>query len=305
MLSSPGVTAPRQILPGTSYLVTRRCSERRPFLVPSPKLNDLFLYILAAAARRCGIQLHSYCVLSNHFHLVLTDPLARLPEFMQYLDSLVARSVNLLRGRSEVFWAKPSGYSAVTPIDPGDVLAKCAYVLANPVAAGLVRTGAEWPGLWAAPALVGGASLVLRRPEIFFSDSGSMPESVELELVHPPQFASGAEFRAALSMAVDELEAERRRDIESSGRTFLGVARVLSQDPLAWPALRKPGFRLNPRIAARDKWKRMEAISRMKTFVQEYRHALQAWCAGVRDVVFPAGTYQLRVPHGARCAGAA
>ena len=146
---------------------------------------------------------------------------------------------------------------------------------------------------------------MLRRPEIFFSESGSMPESIEFALVWPPQFASGAEFRAALSTEVDELEGRRRRDIESSGRGFLGVARVLSQDPLAWPASRRPGFRLNPRIAARDKWKRMEAISRMKTFVQEYRLALQEWCAGVRDVVFPAGTYLLRVLHGAQCAGAA
>jgi REP element-mobilizing transposase RayT len=37
---------------------------------------------------------HAWCVLSNHYHLVVTDPDARLPAFMQYLDSLVARAMN-------------------------------------------------------------------------------------------------------------------------------------------------------------------------------------------------------------------
>ncbi|WP_255840653.1 hypothetical protein [Anaeromyxobacter sp. SG66] len=39
-----------------------------------------------------------------------------------------------------------------------------AYVLANPVAAGLVRRGAEWPGLWTAPEQLAGTTLSARRP---------------------------------------------------------------------------------------------------------------------------------------------
>jgi REP element-mobilizing transposase RayT len=52
------------------------------------------LYVLAVAARRFGVLVHAFCVLSNHLHLLVTDPDARLPAFMQYLDSLVARAVN-------------------------------------------------------------------------------------------------------------------------------------------------------------------------------------------------------------------
>jgi putative transposase len=44
--------------------------------------------VLAVAARRFGIVVHVFCVLSNHVHLVVTDPDARLPRFEQYLDSL-------------------------------------------------------------------------------------------------------------------------------------------------------------------------------------------------------------------------
>ena len=144
------MTTPRQVIPGAVYLVTRRCSQRQFLLRPSQTTNATFLFVLAAAVRRFGIRLHAFCVLSNHFYLVLTDPDARLPEFEQYLDSLVARAVNASLGRWESFWA-PSSYSAVKLVSPQDVVEKAAYVLANPVAAGLVRHGREWPGLWSSP----------------------------------------------------------------------------------------------------------------------------------------------------------
>lgn len=35
------------------------------------------------------------------------------------------------------------------------MLDKIAYVLANPVKAGLVRHGRQWPGLWSAPEQIG------------------------------------------------------------------------------------------------------------------------------------------------------
>jgi putative transposase len=98
-------------------------------------------------------------VLSNHVHLVVTDTRGQLPRFMQYLDSLVARAVNASLGRFERFWANDGSYSAVEPIDPADVVGKIAYVLANPVAAGLVRRAAQWPGLWTAPEQLGTTTL--------------------------------------------------------------------------------------------------------------------------------------------------
>ena len=95
---------------------------------------------------------------------------------MQYLDSLVARAVNASLGRFEGFWATDGSYSAVEPLDPDDVLAKTAYVLANPVAAGLVRRGAEWPGLWTAPEQIGATKLTATQAEDFFDPKGYLPE---------------------------------------------------------------------------------------------------------------------------------
>ena len=302
--SRQSVTAPRRVLPGTSYLVTRRCSERRFFLKPTRTTTQIFLYLLAVSARRYEVLVHGACVLSNHAHLVVTDPFGRLPAFMQYLDSLVARAVNTSLGRFEGFWASTETYSAVEPLAPRDVVAKTAYVLANPVAAGLVRHAAEWPGLWTAPERIGSA-LTVRRPEVFFSADGDMPASIELELTEPRCFASADEFRSAVSAILRTLEEKYQRKFAKEGRRFLGVARVLAQSPFARPATREPRFGLKPRIAARDTWRRIEGIFRDQDFLQEYRQAWRGRRAGVANVLFPAGTYLLRVLHGVQCAGAA
>jgi putative transposase len=296
------MTDARRVLPGATYLITRRCSERRFFLRPSALTNAIFLYVLAVAARLHLMEVHAFCVMSNHFHLLVTDPHGRLPAFMQYLDGLVARAVNASIGHWEGFWSSDHSYSAVEPVAGEDVVAKAAYVLANPVSAGLVRTAREWPGLSTAPEQIGSATLVAPRPNFFFNPKGDMPASAELELTTPPGFDSPEEFQRLVAAAVQEKEEEKGRELGRRG--FLGRRRVLAQSPFARPASGEPRRQLNPRVSAKDESKRIEAITRLVSFLHEYRAAWKARRAGVLEVIFPAGTYQLRVEHGVRCAPA-
>jgi REP element-mobilizing transposase RayT len=293
------MTAPRQILRGTTYMITRRCTQRQLLLTPRSVVNETFLYLLAVAAKRYGVEIHAYCVLSNHYHLIVTDPDAQLPAFSQFLDALVARSINASLGRWESFWA-PNSYSAVALARPGDVLDKAAYVLANPVAAALVRRGRDWPGLWSRPDAIGAEATTARRPKHFFDPKGSMPESETLVLTAPPGFASAEDFRSGLSAALADLEECVRGEVK---RAFLGVRGVLAQNPTSRPRRTEPRRGLSPRVACRDRWKRVEVLARLEQFVEAYRAAWKAWRADDPGVLFPAGTYQLRVFHGAPCAG--
>lgn len=297
------MTAPRQVFAGTTYLVTRRCSERRLFLRPSAELNDIFLFVLAIAAERYGVLVHAACVLSNHFHLIVTDPHARLPEFHRYLDGLVARAVNCSLGRWESFW-DPDSYSAVRLDSTADVLDKLVYVLANPVAAGLVRRGSEWPGVWTAPAAIGGAPRVVTRPKEFFREGGPLPERARLVLHRPPGFEGDDAFVETLTALVGAAEDRAAATLECEGRSFVGARRVQRQDPLARPASVEPRRGLKPRVACRNKWRRIELLLCTREFPRAHREALDAWRAGIRDVLFPAGTWAMRVLHGARCAPA-
>lgn len=288
----------RPILEGKTYLVTRRCAQRQFLLRPSETTNHVFRYVLAVAAERYGIQVHAFCVMSNHVHLVLTDPKALLPRFQQFLGALVARAVNASLGRWESFWA-PGSYSAVELGSGQDVVDKAAYALANPVSAGLVPTGREWPGVWSDPDLLGAGPTEIRRPEHFFSKKRStLPEKIALELSPPPGFESPIEFRDRIITAATALE---RKAAEQLRRAFVGVARILKQDPRSRPASVEPRRNLRPRIAARNKWMRIDALVRRKEFLRAYRAAWAERRAGNLDAVFPAGTYLLRVLHGVPC----
>jgi putative transposase len=57
-------------------------------------------------------------------------------------------------------------------------------------------------------------------------------------------------------------------------------------------------------VAARDKWKRIEALGRLVEFRRAYREALARLRSGDRGVSFPRGTYLLRVHLGVACAAA-
>jgi REP-associated tyrosine transposase len=296
------MSAPRQVLPGATYLVTRRCTQRQFLLRPSRVANGVFLYVLALAAYRYRIRVHAFCVLSNHYHLVVSDPGANLPAFQQLLDALVARAINASLGRWEAFWA-PDTYSAVTLLSPSDVVDKAAYTLANPVEAGLVASGSAWPGLWSAPEAIGGDAIIVKRPKHFFDPKGGLPDEVNLELTVPPGFHSAEQFRTLLENALELREADARSRRRARGG-FLGVARVLAQKPTARPGPGEPRRRLNPRVAGRDKWRRIEALGRLADFLRSYRLAWKARRAGLADVRFPYGTYLLRVLHDVPCAGA-
>jgi REP element-mobilizing transposase RayT len=292
---------PRQILKGATYVVTRRCTQRQFFLRPSRRCRQAFLYCLAYAAQRTGVVIHAVIVMSNHYHLVVTDPEGVLPLFVECLNKLVAKCMNAHHGRWENFWSsEPASY--VRLLDHQTVIKKIAYVLCNPVEAGLVKRGDEWPGL----RLGVPGTYQVKRPNWFFRVEGEMPERISLELAPPPieGISSARDIQQRMDEAVAEREQALRDRIQQQGRTFLGARAVLRQDPFASPDTLARHRKLSPRVASRNKWLRMETLSRCAEFIRDHRDALLAWRAGVRDVLFPAGTYLMRCHHQVRCAEA-
>jgi REP element-mobilizing transposase RayT len=294
---------PRQILPGSTYFVSRRCTQRQFLLTPTPQTTRIFGYCLAVAAARCNIQVHAACVMSNHWHAVVTDPDARIPEFLGYLHKYVAKAVNAALGRWENLWATEQP-SLVRLVGPEDVLAEILYLITNPVAAGLVAWAKRWPGLLC---YLPRHSKTFARPEIFFRPDGPLPSEAPLQLTVAPALANldVDEFERRLSALVRADEDRFAREREASGRACLGVDRVLAQLPTAQPRSREPRRKLSPKVAARDKGRRLEALRLLRDFVAAYREARSSWRKGLRAVLFPPGTYALRIYAGVLCQPAA
>ncbi|NJK31226.1 MAG: hypothetical protein HC927_01765 [Deltaproteobacteria bacterium] len=289
------MTHPRCVLPGKTYLITRRCSERRFFLRPDEEVTHVFKYVLARACEMYGVELHAFVAMSNHYHLVATDPYGRLPDFEQYLNSQIARALNCHWGREESFW-DPDSYNAVDLIEDDDVLDKIAYTLANPVNAYLVTRARQWEGATSVRMSFDEDELVVR-PKGFFGKD--MPQEVQLRIVPPP----GSEqkppelVQRQISNRVRAFEEQR-----DSSRIVLNMKRVRAQHWNASPETVEERGRLKPKVAARRKWARIEALQRCKEWLASYYDALARFCAGERGVEWPHGTWKMCVKLGCPCA---
>jgi REP element-mobilizing transposase RayT len=284
-------------------MITRRCTQRQFLMRPDRETNNAFIYCLAVAAQRFGIRVLFTVAMSNHHHTGIYDPDGSYPGFIEHFHKLFAKCQNALRGRTENFWSSEQT-SVVRLVDPNDVIDKMTYALSNPVKDNLVDRAHHWPGVTSVDTLLHARPLTASRPKHFFRDDGPMPDVVSLSFAMPEGFEhlTAAEFGTMVVervRAAEELAAAGRR---RTGASILGRKRVLAQRWSDLPGNREPRRQLSPRIAARSKWSRIEALLRNRAFRDAYAAARASFTAGIHDVIFPAGTYWLRRFTRAICA---
>jgi REP element-mobilizing transposase RayT len=253
----------------------------------------VLIYLLAEAAARFGVMVHAVMVMSNHWHLVVTDVRGNYPAFLCHLHKLVAKSLNAHWGRWENFWASEQT-SVVELTDAAAVLDKVAYTLANPVSAGLVAQVADWPGASSWRAL-DGRKVRVRRPGWYFDEKGTMPEVAEVRFEVPPVFERMSRSAWAKLVRAEVAKRERvaARERRETGTVVAGFDVVMSQSAFDAPSTSAPRRGLRPRIAGHNKWRRIEALQRNRRWLEAYRAAYRQLRAGFLDVAFPSGTYEL------------
>jgi putative transposase len=276
-------------------MITRRCTQRQFLLRPDCATNKAFVYCLAVAAQRAGVWVLFTAAESNHHHTGIFDPLGTYPDFIEHFHKLLAKCMNALRGRWENFWSSEQT-SVLRLVDPADVLDKMVYALTNPVKDNLVAKVTDWPGVNAFDAIVRGESITVSRPEHFFREEGPMPASVTLTFRRPAEFAGmeHEDFAAVLRGRIETAEADAEAKRRVTGARVLGRQGVLDQDWRDCPSSHEPRREISPRVAAKNKWSRIEALHRNKDFGDRYRPAFAAFRKGIKDTLFPAGTFWLR-----------
>jgi REP element-mobilizing transposase RayT len=133
---------PRTSLPdGYFHVYARGVAGAAVFLRDEDRRT--FFGLLPTAVRRYRWELHSLCLMTTHYHLVLESTCRRLSAGMQWLNGIYAQDVNRRYGRRGHLFGGRFGARA---IEEEDYLhATCEYVLLNPVRAGLCRRAADWP----------------------------------------------------------------------------------------------------------------------------------------------------------------
>jgi len=272
-------------------MITRRCTQRQSLLRPDPEAKNAFIYCLAVAAQRYGVDIIDFIQMSNHLHDAIYDRYGVAPAFYEHFHKLLARCMNALRGRWENFFS--SEQVCVVRLETQEALInKLVYIATNPVKDGLVAKVDHWPGASGYAALQHGFVLRARRPEHFFAEDGDMPAEVTLELKIPPELGDADQILAVVRARVEEFERAEERRRQTEGLRVLGRTAVMRQSWRDSPTSREPRRRLRPTFAARSLWARLEAIQRKREFATAYRSARRALLAGT-PIPFPPGTYWL------------
>lgn len=113
-----------------------------------------FLDQVALAVGRYGLVCHGYCLMGNHYHLVLETPRANLPVVMRHVNGRYTRSFN--RRRDRVGHLFQGRYRAVLVEKDAHLLAIVRYVALNPTRTRrpLRERPEQWP--WSSyPAMLG------------------------------------------------------------------------------------------------------------------------------------------------------
>lgn len=294
----------RRIRRGTTYLITKKCTDDLFLIVPSAPVNSVLLYTLLLKAQKYGIRLHAFCFMSNHFHLVVTDAQGTLPAFMRDFLCNSSKALQVVLQESRRIWCSDR-YSSVSLLDCDAAERTSSYSHANPTQAGRVSDPRDWPGLTTAR-FRPGSTLTAKRPDIYFSPRYSPAEvSARLEpvnLSYDPESSSKAS-----ADRIDALTAEHVKKVHATmrlnGTRFAGALRSRAV-PRSTRGTRKVGT-AKPLFATKNTQLMAAAIREHTTFHEDHREAQQRLRAGERDVVFPSGTYGYRVLLGVRVREAA
>jgi REP element-mobilizing transposase RayT len=119
----------RKEFPGAVYHLTSRGNARQRIFVGDAD-RELFLGTLARVVSRYGWTCHAYCLMANHYHLLVETPRGNLAIGMRQLNGIYTQSFN--RRHKRVGHLFQGRYKAILIEKESYLLELCRYIVLNP-----------------------------------------------------------------------------------------------------------------------------------------------------------------------------
>lgn len=127
--------------PGALYHITAR-GDRREALYEDDVDRERFLTLLGQVVHGWNWRCHAYCLMPNHYHLVIETPDGNLAKGMRQLNGVYTQASN--RRHRRVGHLFQGRYKAILVDADAYLLELVRYVVLNPVRAGLVEDPNQW-----------------------------------------------------------------------------------------------------------------------------------------------------------------
>ncbi len=141
----------RPLAAGLIYHATARGNAKARMFLDDVDY-EVFLAGLAVSGHLDGLLCHAYCLMENHYHLLVETPRANLDDAMQRLNGTYAMRFNRHHERTGHVFQGRYGSKLIT--DDDYALTVVRYIAANPVQAGLCARPEDWP--WSSYAATAG-----------------------------------------------------------------------------------------------------------------------------------------------------
>ena len=127
--------------PGAVYHVTSRGDRREP-IFEDDEDRDAFLMVVAQATERFDAVVLAYCLMGNHYHVVIHTRRGNLSRLMQQLNGVYTQAYN--RRHNKVGHLFQGRFKGILVDENAYLLEVCRYVDLNPVRARMVRDPGNW-----------------------------------------------------------------------------------------------------------------------------------------------------------------
>lgn len=126
---------------GALYHVTARGNAQSDIYLTDEDRTD-FLALLNNTCQRHQWLCHAYCLMGNHYHLLIETQAPTLSKGMKYLNGTYTQQFNRRHKRvGHVFQGR---YKAILVERDEYLLELCRYIVLNPVRARMVRSAKDW-----------------------------------------------------------------------------------------------------------------------------------------------------------------
>ncbi len=127
---------------GALYHITSRGNERKPIYLDESDFEG-FLKILGDVCERYNWVIHSFCLMTNHYHLLVETPDANLSKGMRQLNGVYTQWFN--RKHRRVGHLFQGRYKAILVDKDAYLLELNRYIVLNPIRAKMVDSLSDWP----------------------------------------------------------------------------------------------------------------------------------------------------------------
>jgi putative transposase len=291
------------------WFITSRTNRSELWFINNKRLVERMKAYLAKYQEKYGVIIYGHIVMGNHYHLVARFPQNNKAAFMRDLNSITAALVK--RYQEDFIGGKLIGrpHDPLPLLDDASIEDKFLYTVLNPVSSGIVERLGDYPDSYGTFDAIAGINRTFKivdwrkyRDKKRYNKELT-PKDFErtytLRYTRLPGY-EGLSQKEYEKFFREKIEARRLKLVEerrSEGKGFLGLKKLKEQRPGQRPRTTKTSTEhsFRPLVQCVCPKLRAEYVSFYFDTVAAFRACVEMLKQGVKDVLFPSGTYPPRL----------